>query len=985
LKAIPILFFFSGLTALIYEIVWIRLFSIAFGQTSPALATVLAVYLGGLALGSWVAGKIAPLNPVRCLSWYGAAEVLTGVYALATPLLIQATQPFLKMVYSSGVTQVGVVRALLCSAVLLPVTVLIGASLPLLAGHEQHQGPRSIQSLYAINLAGASLGALSSLALLPSGGFQHALQSACVLSFVVGLSAVWIARSGADRRLLRSTQPRVDDSRSPAALATGVWVAAAFTSGVICMLHEVAWARVYGLLLGPTVSTVTLVLSVFLVGLTAGAVTARRLDHPRVWLCGTQFASAVLLLWTSWAAGALPDRIAEWLRRHNQSAGQIELMKALVLAVTLLPLTTAVGLSFPVMLRLAPARDFRFARQIGGVYGINTAGCITGALAAGWLLIPALGTQTTVLLGGLLSIALGILLFFQPAIQVAETIGPRRRNLRQTTNANGLPHRVAIAATCVVLAIAALFLPRWNMSAMAAGAYKYAPYYADSAPTWAAPGVSLFLHEGVSGTVAVRQAGASRILSIDGKVDASDAGGDLLTEKLLAHIPLLLKGDAANVCLIGLASGVTAGAVLTHPVKSLDVVELSPDVVRASHFFDGVNRNALADPRTALLVNDGRNHLALTSRLYDVIVSEPSNPWMAGMNSLFTRDFFRIARQRLRPGGILAQWFHIYNMPKDDLQSWLRAFVEVFPSSMLWRLNDGDVLMTGFVEGAPQEAAFSTIPPITASDLAAVGVSDARLLLNLYVMSDGDLQRFAGSVPPNTDDNSILEFHGQRDLHAQTDVANSNDLDNFVRELPPPAAVQTYRNGLDSALRIAEAHMFERAESFRSAFRSYRAAFDMAPNGDAKSLEALAGMDRTARVPEERTAVALGLDLPAGEDNLETRTERALEKARRGDLKGAQFLFQENAEAHPSDSAAHLNYGIFRLERSDYTGAIDQFKNAIDLNPTYLPAYEAMAEVYLQLHDIPNAMSWSRRILQINPDHQVARRTLQALEAAHTR
>jgi tetratricopeptide (TPR) repeat protein len=142
-------------------------------------------------------------------------------------------------------------------------------------------------------------------------------------------------------------------------------------------------------------------------------------------------------------------------------------------------------------------------------------------------------------------------------------------------------------------------------------------------------------------------------------------------------------------------------------------------------------------------------------------------------------------------------------------------------------------------------------------------------------------------------------------------------------------------------------------------------------------------MDRTARIPEERAAVAQALGLPAGEDNLEARTERALEKARHGDVKAAQFLFEENAEAHPADSAAHLNYGLFRLEQSDYASAIEQFKHAIDLNPTYLPAYEAMAEAYLQLHDIPNAMSWSRRILQMNPNHEVARRTVQALEAAH--
>jgi tetratricopeptide (TPR) repeat protein len=256
-------------------------------------------------------------------------------------------------------------------------------------------------------------------------------------------------------------------------------------------------------------------------------------------------------------------------------------------------------------------------------------------------------------------------------------------------------------------------------------------------------------------------------------------------------------------------------------------------------------------------------------------------------------------------------------------------------------------------------------------------VTEPKLLLNMYVMRDQDLQRFAGPIPPNTDDDPRLEFHGQRDLHAQTDVANADDLAAFVRGLPPPAAVEAVHAQLNPARYLTSGAMFEQAESYRSAFRAYQGAF----GADGHSREALAGMDRCARLPQERSAVTLALSLPSGsEDTLEKRTELALAKAQQGDVAGAEFLFEENAQAHPLDSAARFNYGLFCLERKNYQQAIKQFRQSIDLNPKYLPAYEAMAESYLQLHDAQNAAEWSRRILQIDPNHAIARQTLATLE-----
>jgi spermidine synthase len=952
------LFFLSGLVGLIYELVWFRMLSVAFGQTSQALGTVLAVYLGGLAVGAWWTGmlvrKLAESSPRSCLSLYGGAEILIGVYALIVPWLAAATQLVLGKLYGTGHEGlVAGVRAALCAAILVPPTVLMGASLPLLAGYVGTHRRGSIRSLYTINLVGATIGALASgFALFPILGFASTLRLASMLSSCVGAVAIWTGTRTRETAPTKDVQPRTTTDTT---LPTHAWIAAALVTGAACTLHEVVWGRVYGLLLGPTASTVALVLAVFLGGLALGGAAGRLLKHNLgAWLCMAQFASVTLLAWAYVAAEALPWRVAEWVRWHSQSANEIELMKAGVLAATLLPLATALGLNFPLLLRIAPAHALSLTSRIGGVYGISTAGCVAGAIATSWFLIPALGTQQTLLLAGLLSLALGILLF---------------RELRP--KARWVVWAPALAGAAVFAA------PRWDMTALTAGGYKYAPYLVNSTESALTQARPLFLREGSSGTVAVRKENSSLVLAIDGKVDATDAGGDLLTEKLLAHLPLILARDARKVCLIGLASGVTAGSLLTHPIQKLDVVEISRDVVEASHFFDAVNGTPLSDPRTTLLVNDGRNHLALSTTQYDLIVSEPSNPWMAGMNSLFTLDFFRAAKRRLTADGVFAQWFHIYNMPEDDLRSVLRAFIEAFPSAMLWQLNDGDVLITGFFGPAPNLAAVA-LSPAAISDLGRVGVSDARLLLDMYVMRDDDIQRFAGSAQPNTDDNPILEFHGQRDLHAQTDLSNTDALTAFAKRLPPPAAVRAVRDEMTSRQLLSNGGMFERAESYHSAFRAYQAAFQADPT----SVGAVAGMDRAARLPEEHATVALALGLPGGGDDLQQRTERALELARIGDIQKARFLFEENAQAHPSDASAHLNYGLFSLERSDYQRAIEQFQRALDLDPSFLPAQEAMAETYLRLRDAPNALLWSRRILALDPRHEAALRTVAALEAS---
>jgi spermidine synthase len=287
--------------------------------------------------------------------------------------------------------------------------------------------------------------------------------------------------------------------------------------------------------------------------------------------------------------------MAPQFRHHGDSLSGTGFFEAALLAGTLLPLSAAAGMALPLAMRI------RGPNGVGALYSLNTLGCIAGALMAGWLLIPHAGTERTIYLAA--AVNAGVATF-----AAANT-------------------RLRLAAISAFDMISAAFLfPRWDLAALTAGGYKYAPNYVAAAAEEPHKGEMIFFREGTAGAVTVRRVNHSLALAIDGKVDATDSGGDLLTEKLLAHLPMRLIASPRHVCVIGLASGVTAGSALTWPVERLDVVEVSPEVAEASHLFDGVNGRPLSDPRTHLILNDGRNHLALTGTRYDAIISEPSNP-----------------------------------------------------------------------------------------------------------------------------------------------------------------------------------------------------------------------------------------------------------------------------------------------------------------------------------------------------------------------
>ena len=398
---------------------------------------------------------------------------------------------------------------------------------------------------------------------------------------------------------------------------------------------------------------------------------------------------------------------------------------------------------------------------MGWLYALNTAGAIGGATLAGFWLIPTAGIQGAIKIGILVNVAAGA------GLLLIRWTGPMKRLV--TVSA-------AVVAVAGVLAV-----PRWDPSVMTSAPAIYGSYYVQSATGVAEPLRSnevVFYRDGPSATVAVTRLSEYLSLRVNGKVDASTAPPDMPNQLLSGHLPLLLLTNLnpRAVLLIGLGSGITAGAVARHPVERLDVVEIEKAVVDASRFFVEEHGGVLTDNRVRVIVADGRSFLATAPGRYDVIISEPSNPWIAGLASLFTVEYFDLARRRLNPGGMMLQWLQAYNLEPDDVRMILRTFQSVFPATSLWHSGGADLLLLGKADSTPIDLGVIkdhyARSAAVQRDLRRIGDLGWPSVLGHFLLGDSDTRGRAAAAGLNTDDRLALEFSAPRSLYLETEGKN---------------------------------------------------------------------------------------------------------------------------------------------------------------------------------------------------------------------
>lgn len=793
-RALFTLFFLSGAAGLVYQVVWTRMLTLVFGATVYAVSAVLTVFMAGLAAGSLVLGRRADRPGTDLLRLYGRLEIGIGLYCAASPFLIG----LVKTVYLASApsfakdfTGFSLFRFALSVVVLAAPTFLMGGTLPILAKYVVRRFDTlgaGVGTLYAVNTAGAVAGSfLAGYFLLAAIGVRATIGLAVVANVGVGLAALSMARGGrgvvpaSEGSSLSegSSSPPADASISalaPAAAATATPPSAAnlvgapgtrtlmqrgalvvlLVSGLAALVYEVAWSRLLGQVLGSSVYAVSAMLTTFLTGIALGSFLATRavdrVKNPAGLLAFLEIGIGLSALLATPLLDRLPLFFLSVSGTFGAGFGSNAFVHFLISALVMILPTLLMGAAFPVAARIY-ARDLaHLGRAVGVVYSWNTVGAILGAFLGGFVLLPSIGMQHTILLASGANVVVGSLYLLAAR--------GTRWIVRALVPAVGLAVLVALAA----------FGAEWDRYLLNFGAFDSPGYYRELIREKGIREVLYsyeirFYDEGLNSNVAVSQEGESLFLQINGRTEASTTS-DMPNQLLAAHIPLLLHPEPREACLIGLGSGITLGSMLLHPVGNVDCVEISPEVIEAAGYFSEFDYNALANPRAHLVQDDGRNFLLASKKKYDVLISEPSKPWITGVSNLFTKDYYEICMSRLAEDGIMCQWCHYYSMSPEDFKAIVRTFSSVFPYVHLWNVGR-DIFLLGSRTALPIDADLvvkKMEDRKIAFDLSRVGVRSAFDLIQQFIMADADLREFVGKGPINTDDRPIIEFSAPKNL-----------------------------------------------------------------------------------------------------------------------------------------------------------------------------------------------------------------------------
>jgi spermidine synthase len=719
-------FVLSGAAGLIYESIWSRYLGLFVGHGAYAQLIVLGVFLGGMAGGAALAARRAERigRPLRAYAYVEVAVGLIGlafhrVFGVVTEAAYTGLFPAL-----DGPLLV-VAKWGIAALLILPQSLLLGATFPLMSAGalrlDARAGGRApgrrLAQLYAANSLGAALGVLvAGFVLVQLAGLPGTLAAAAITNFVVALLVLLVARDvaeGATHPMLQrtdaaSTATSADTAGSdapPAAPAPSGLLAdprlprallvIAGGTAVASFIYEIAWIRMLALVLGSATHAFELMLSAFILGLALGAWWMRRradsfADPVRAlvviqWTMGVLALATIPLYLASF--GLLADAL-DALSRTPNAYRVFTLLRYGLCLLVMLPATFCAGMTLPLITRLLLGAG-QGERAIGTVYAVNTVGSIIGASVAGLLLLPWLGLKGTLLLGGAMDMALGVWLLWR----FAPRISAGARLLRIT----------ALGGAAVVTSIA--MTQRFDPGVLTSGVYRYG-----RAP---APGDRPveFLKDGRTATVSLRRdRNGTLSLATNGKPDASltpawmtppdptaprtALGGDQVTQALLPLITLAHAPRAERVAVIGVGSGVSSHLLLGSPhAREVVTLEIEPAIVEAASRFRPANERLYTDPRSRIVYDDAKAYFAAADTTFDLILSEPSNPWVSGVSGLFTDEFYARVTQYLAPGGVFGQWLHLYEINDELVSTVLAALHKHFPAYEVFYTSNVDLLI----------------------------------------------------------------------------------------------------------------------------------------------------------------------------------------------------------------------------------------------------------------------------------------------------
>ncbi len=748
-----LLFFGSGCAALIYEIVWFQLLELVIGSTGVSLGILLGTFMGGMCLGALLLPRVVSprWHPLHV---YAALEAAIGVLGVLVLFAVPVAGRFYAASVATGLPGL-LLRGFTCAALLLPPTIMMGATLPAVARwvRATPQGVSWLGFFYGSNIVGAVCGCLlAGFYVLRVYDMQTGTFVAVALNMTVAITGWALAAAVPYSAPLEATP----DAHAPKGAMT-VYLAIAL-SGMSALGAEVVWTRVLSLMLGGTTYTFSIILAVMLMGLgigsSAGAWLARGMSRPRLALGMAQLLLPVAI---AWSAAMLTRSLPYWAINPFFSQGvwidfQTDFVRCLW---ALFPATLLWGASFPFALAAAASPGQDPGRLVGRVYAANTLGAIGGALLFSVVLLPAIGTQQSqrILIACAVAAAL-LALLPGTALRAKQALRPLRGAL-------------ALAAALTVAILLAISVGPVPPLLIAYG--RMLPTIRpDHRPDF------LYVGEGMNASVAVSQfplRGSPRRFHVSGKIEASTEPRDMRIQRLLGHLPALVHGKPRSVLIVGFGAGVTAGAFTLYPeVERIVICEIEPLIpAHVAGYFRKENYDVLNDPRVEVVYDDARHFILTTREKFDVITSDPVNPWIKGAATLYTAEYLALAKSHLNPGGVVAEWAPLFENSVAGVKSLLATFFEVFPGASMWthvvRQTRGDDLVIIGQAGPTRvdvealEARFNgpAYARVKAS-LREVGIDSTVQLFAGYSGQKAELAPWLAGAEINRDRNLRLQY-----------------------------------------------------------------------------------------------------------------------------------------------------------------------------------------------------------------------------------
>ncbi|MCF8365650.1 MAG: fused MFS/spermidine synthase [Bacteroidales bacterium] len=764
-RVFTLLFFLSGFAGLIYESVWTQYLKALLGHAAFAQTFILIVFLAGLAAGSWLGGNLI-MRYSRLFRLYGFAELGIGVLALAFhPIFIWIKSFVIENSAHVLAEPFGYVFIFLLT---FPATLMLGSTFPLLAGAFQDGFPekkeRAVSYLYFINSAGAALGVLASgFLLIPKFGLPYTILTAGIINLFIGLVSLHFSKTFAELKHTQHSESIADLPRKRFSMNAVLTVA--LLTGASSMMYEVGWIRLLSMVLGSSVQAFELMISAFIFGLALGALwmygRIAGLKSPHIFLIRVQLLMGMLAIFSLVIYNQSYNLMEFLLNRIPRDGGGYWLFNLGsngIAFLVMLPAAICAGMTLPLMIAVLQ-KEGESRRVIGNVYALNTMGGIISVLLAFHFLMPVFGLKYLMIGAGGLDVfaGIGLIIFYRRhrAIQV-----------------------FSLAAAAVILLAIAVVWFRPDPIKMASGVFRYGKIDADKK--------ILFHKDGKTASVAMAESiGGNLVLTTNGKPDASinivgRTSGDEATQVLLAALPLSIINNPEQVAVIGLGSGKTAHTVLMNQrILSVDVIEIEPAIAEAVQYFKPWVENIFYDQRFSLYIDDARNYLSASVKKYDLIISEPSNPWIVGMSGLFTGQFYEMVESALTDRGVFVQWMHIYEMNMQLFVSVVKAFSPHFDDYQIYFLDDGDVVLLGRKSGNPGFPGSDIFTNTSIkSELLKLGIESKNDLMLRYFGSKQTLDPFFFSYgePANNDFYPTLEYGAPRARFLNESIREFDEL-----------------------------------------------------------------------------------------------------------------------------------------------------------------------------------------------------------------